>query len=253
MALKFSPFLFGFRKNHNSKYSLLKIIEVWKKNLDKRNEIVVILTDLSKAFDTINQSLLLTKLEAYGFSMTSLKLMQSYLCNQFQRTSVNASFSDWKEIETGVLQGSVLRPLLFNIFLNDIFYFINNGNICNYADDNILYSIGKSLNMVKENLKINFLIMREWFYENHMVLNPGKCHYLVLGNRSNSDAISLNGTKLASSSYEKLLGILSDRDVSFDKHIKSLCRKTDQKLNALARVSNYLTHDQKRFLLNSVI
>ena len=253
MTLKFSPFLFGFRKNHNSKYSLLKIIEVWKKNLDKRNEIVVILTDLSKAFDTINHSLLLTKLEAYGFSMTSLKLMQNYLCNQFQRTSVNASFSDWKEIETGVLQGSVLRPLLFNIFLNDIFYFINNGNLCNYADDNILYSIGKSLNMVKENLKINFLIMREWFYENHMVLNPWKCHYLVLGNRSNSDAISLNGSKLASSSYEKLLGILSDRDVSFDKHIKSLCRKTDQKLNALARISNYLTHDQKRFLLNSII
>ena len=76
--------------------------------------------DLSKAFDTINHSLLLVKLEAYGFSMTSLKLMQSYFCNRFQRTSVNSLFSDWKEIETGVPQG----PLLFNIFLNDIFCFI---------------------------------------------------------------------------------------------------------------------------------
>ena len=81
--------------------------------------------DRSKAFDTINHSLLLAKLEAYGFSMISLKLMQSYLCNRFQRTSVNASFSDWKEIETGVPQASILGPLLFNIFLNDIFYFIN--------------------------------------------------------------------------------------------------------------------------------
>ena len=170
--------------------------------------------------------------------MASLKLMQSYLCNRFQRTSVNASFSHWKEIETGVPQGSILGSLLFNIFLNDIFYFINNGNLCNYADDNTLYSIGKSLNMVKENLKINFLIMQKWFYENHMVLNPGKCHYLVLGNRSNSDTINLNGTKLASSSYEKLLGILIDRDLSFDKHIKSLCRKAGQKLNVLARISN---------------
>ena len=97
------------------------------------------------------------------------------MCNQFQRTSVNASFSDWKEIETGVPQGSILGPLLFNIFLNDIFYF--NGNLCNHADDNTLYSIGKSLNMVRENLKINFLIMQNWFYENHTVLNPGKCHY----------------------------------------------------------------------------
>ena len=147
--------------------------------------------------------------------MASLKLMQSYLCNRFQRTSVNTSFSEWKEIETGVPQG----PLLFNIFLNDIFCFINNGNLCNYADDNTLYSIGKSLNMVKENLKINFLIMQKWFYENHMVLNPGKCHYLVLGNRSNSDTINLNGTKLASSGYEKLLGIFTDHDLHTIKNV----------------------------------
>ena len=173
------------------------------KNIDKGNEIAVILMDLSKAFGTINHSLLLAKLEAYGFFMTSPKLMQSYLCNRFQKTSVNASFSGWKEIETGVPQGSILGPLLFYIFLNDIFYFINNGNLCNYADDNTLYSIRKNLNMVKENLKINVLIMQKWFYENHMVLNPGKCHYLVVGNRSHSDTINLNETKLASCSYEK--------------------------------------------------
>ena len=83
MTSKFSPFLCGFRKNHNSQYSLLKMTEVWKKNLDKGNEIAVILINLSKVFDTINHSLLLASLEAYGFSMTSLKLMQSYLCNRF--------------------------------------------------------------------------------------------------------------------------------------------------------------------------
>ena len=86
-----------------------------------------------------------------------------------------------------------------------------------------------------------------------MVLNPGKCHYLVVGNSSNSDTINLNGTKLASSNYEKLLGILIDRDLSFDKPIKSLCRKAGQNINALARISNYLTDDQKRLLLNSII
>ena len=78
-------------------------------------------------------------------------------------------------------------------------------------------------------------------------------HYLLLGNREKSDTINLNGKKPASSSYEKLLGILIDRDLSFDKHIKLLCRKAGQKLNALARISNYLTHDQKRILLNSII
>ena len=75
--------------------------------------------------------------------------------------------------------------------------------------------------------------MQKWFYEKHIVLNPGKCHYLVLGNRSNSDTINVNGKKLASSRYEKLRGILTDRDLHFDKHIKSLCRKAGQKLKVL--------------------
>ena len=109
--------------------------------------------------------------------------------------------------------------LLFSIFLNDIFYFINNGNLCNYADDIMLYSIRKNLNMVKENLKNNFFIMSICSYENHMVFNPGKCHYLVLGKRSNSDTINLNGTKLASSGYEKLLGIFTDRDLHTIKNV----------------------------------
>ena len=130
-----------------------------KKNLDTKNAIAAILMDLSKGFGTINHSLILDKLEAYGFSMASLKLLPSYLCNRFQRTSVNASVSDWKEIKTRIPRGSILGPLLLNIFLNDIFYFINNDNLCNYADDNTLSSVGKKLNMVKETLKTNFLIM----------------------------------------------------------------------------------------------
>ena len=160
MTSKFSPFLCGFRKNQNSQYSLLKMIEVWKKNLDKRND-----------------SLLLAKLEAYDFSMVSLKLMQSYSCNRFQRASLNTSFSDWKEIKTGFPQGSILGPFPFSISLNDILCFINNGYPCNYADDNTFYSIVKNLNMIKENLKINFLIMQKWFYEKHMLLNTGKFRY----------------------------------------------------------------------------
>ena len=119
------------------------MIEVWKKNLDKGNEIAITVMDLSKAFDIINHSLLPAKLEGYGFSMASPKSRQSSLCNRFQRTSVNASLRDWKEIETVVPQGSILGPLLFNIFLYDIFYFINNCNLCNYAYYNTLYSVGK--------------------------------------------------------------------------------------------------------------
>ena len=97
--------------------------------------------DLSKAFDTINHNVLLAKLDVYGFSRTSLKLMQNYLCNRQQRISINVSFSDWSEVITCIPQGSILGLLLFNIFLN-IFMFISKCDLCNYADDSTIYSTG---------------------------------------------------------------------------------------------------------------
>ena len=136
--------------------------------------------DLSKAFDTINHSLLLAKLKAYGFSNQALRLLQSYLCNRFQRSIINGSFSSWNEVITGVPQGSILGPLLFNIFLNDIFLFISKCQLCNYADDNTLYKSGKNMQKIKSDLEMDFMILHKWCHENHMILNPGKCHYIVI-------------------------------------------------------------------------
>ena len=116
ITTKFCPYLCGFRKNQNAQYSLLKMIETWKKHLEKREKIGVIMMDLSKAFDTINHCLLMAKLDACGFSRASLKLMQNYLCNRQQRISINGSFSDWTEVITGVSQGSILGPVLLMCF-----------------------------------------------------------------------------------------------------------------------------------------
>ena len=146
MKNKFSPYLCGFRKNHNAQYSLLKMIENWKKQLDNGEKVGVIFMDLSKAFDTINHSLLLAKLKAYGFSNQVLRLLQSYLCNRFQRSIINGSFSSWNEEITEV--GSIVGPLLFNIFLNDIFLFISKCQLCTYADDNTLYKLGKNIQKI---------------------------------------------------------------------------------------------------------
>ena len=107
------------------------------KKIDNGGTFGALLTDLSKAFNCLSLELFIAKLDAYGFDKTSLILMYSYLSNQRvkQRVKINDSFSSWSDILFGVPQGSILRYLLFNIFICDMFYFMGNFEIANYADD----------------------------------------------------------------------------------------------------------------------
>ena len=122
----FPSFITGFRKNHNTQHSLLKMLELWKEALDKGTSVGAIFIDLSKAFDTLNHDLLIAKPEAYGFSENPLNYIQSHLQNRSQRRNVNNNFTLWKGIFAGIPQGSILVPLLFNIYINDIFLFPDN-------------------------------------------------------------------------------------------------------------------------------
>ena len=253
MSQIFSKYLCGFRKNHSAQHSMIKMLESWKDSLDKGHVIGVLFMDLSKAFDTINHNLLIAKMEAYGFSELTLKMMNSYFSDRFQRTNVNSSYSTWENVLSGVPQGSILGPLFFNIFINDIFFFIDKCKFGNYADDNTLFFSGTNITLVKSQLRVEFNALTKWFYDNYMVLNPGKCHYMSFGNISNDDDIILNEKCIKRSTEQVLLGITIDDKLNFKSHIGSLCRKTGAKLNALARVSNEVTFLQRRLIFKSII
>lgn len=247
-----SSFLCGYRKGFNSQYALLAMIEKWKEILDKRGGgfAGAILMDLSKAFDTINHELLLAKLEAYGFGESALQIMHSYLSDRWQRTKVNTSFSSWKELLCGVPQGSVLGPILFNIYLNDLFYQLN--SVCNFADDTTLYACDMDLENVLSQLEDNALTAIIWFENNYMKLNQSKCHFLTSGSTEHL-WIKVGNERIWESQSEKLLGMMVDKNLFFDTHLKILCKKVNQKISALARIAGILSFQKRHILLKTFI
>jgi len=119
--------------------------------------------------------------EAYGFGRSALKLVHDYLFNRKQRVKVNGSYSTWQESIKGVPQGSVLGPLLFNVFLNDLFFLVEETEICNYADDTTIYVCGHELEQIVSSLETDAQKLSKWFLENGMKLNLDKCHLLIFG------------------------------------------------------------------------
>ena len=162
-------------------------------------------------------------------------------------------FSTWEDSIAGVPQGSILGPLLFNIFINDLFLFVSNSYLSNYADDNTLYAFGYNLEEIKNTLRFDFDLVSKWFEENYMVLNADKCHFMCLGKDTENETFIFNNFIFNNSNEEKILGITIDNKLTFKGHIKILCRKAAQKMGALSRLLNHLSDSQKRSIFNSLI
>ena len=135
-----SKYQCGFRKGYGVINALLPMIEKWRKSLEEGGVFGTLLTDLSKAFNCLSHELLIAKLRAYGVDILSLKLLHSYLTKLKQRVKLSSTYSSWSEIIFGVPQGSILGPLLFNIFLCNLFQFFSDLDITSYADDNSSHS-----------------------------------------------------------------------------------------------------------------
>ena len=218
------------------------MLEKWRISLDRGGFGGAVLMDLSKAFDTISHDLLIAKLHADGFDKTALKFMKSYLSNRWQRTKINSSFSTWAELIIGVPQGSVLGPLLFNIFINDLFFIFEDTVICNYADDNTIYSSDLKLDILMKKLECSVQGSLGWFENNGMKLNSSKCHLLVCGHKYECMLCDVGHSKLIEEHKVKLLGVWIDSDQSFDDHKQYLqkCRKKIKCVNSSMCYSPFL-------------
>lgn len=252
-----SDYLFGYRSGYGTQYCLVAMIEMWKKALDEQKVAGAILTDLSKAFDCISHELLIAKLSAYGFEHSALALVYDYLKGRKQRTKVNGTYSSWRDILSGVPQGSILGPLLFNIFINDIFFFLSKTNMANFADDNTPYCVAKDVMSLLKILEADTYSVLNWFRYNEMKPNQGKCHLIVAEvNHKNFDSksfIFLEDAFLESEEIVRLLGVDVENDLKFKEHIKVMLTNANKKLSGLIRVSKFLTKEKLRLLISAFI
>ena len=229
-------------------------MERCKKCLDDKGAIGLVLTDLSKAYDCLPYDLLVAKLHAYGFGLSSLQMIYSYLTSRKQRVKIKSTYSSWLDVKSGVPQGSVLGPFLFNVFINDIFYAIEASKICNFADDNTIYALSHNVESMIAKLEIDLYNVLKWFDSNFMVANPTKFQVMFLGLKKNQHLVlEINGEAITTSKEVKLLGFTIDSKLNFKSHVKALCVKTNRKVSASARVARYLDLQKAKLLYQSFV
>ena len=234
---------------------LIRRIEEWKQNLDSGKIVGAILMDLSKAFDCIPHDLLIAKLHAYGFDRKSLKHIFSYLKGRRQAVHLNGVYSKFLTLLAGIPQGSILGPILFNIFINDIFLFIHDCNLHGYADDQTISAAADTLQKLKDKLCSGANIAIDWMEVNKMIVNPSKFQGIVLSKSKKTIKTTFNikDRQIESEDYVKLLGITVDDKLNFSKHISKLCNKASGQLNQLFRLKRYLSPSCRILSINSYI
>ena len=176
-----SPNLSGFLKGHSCCTALLKMTDDWRGSLDDRKCVAAVTIDLSKAFDSVCHNLMLAKLKAYGFSEAGIEQMKAYLHDRRQRVKVNGTYSNWITVRTGQQQGSLLGLLLFNIFINDINFFIDNVSLRLYADDTTEYFADQSPMVLEFIINAELDTISNWFASNYLSVNQTKTQAMTIG------------------------------------------------------------------------
>ena len=251
----FHTYLSGFRKGYGCQDLLIRMIEDWRHSIDHGSTVGVVAIDLSKAFDCMPHGLLLAKLSAYGFDTNACELLKSYLMQRQQRVKIGETYSEWVNNIKGVPQGSILGPLLFNIFINDFLYSEFNSKIYNYADDNTLCCTDSSIDNLKIKLHSDCLKAMQWFTDNSMKANAGKFQLMFLSrNVDTTDCIlRMDDINIKASNSINILGVKLDKDLKFQLQINEICSQSGKQINALKRIRHYLDKSCRMTIYNSYI
>ena len=250
-----SNLISAYRKNYSSNHVLIRLIEKWKRQMDNKLFVGAVLMDLSKAFDCVPHDLLIAKLNAYGFDNKTLVLFYSYLKNRKQCVKINNVLSSFMVLVSGVPQGSILGPILFNIFINDLVYFIKS-DLANFADDNSISTAAKTIPDLISILEVESTKAIEWFRNNEMIVNPEKFQAIIFKksqNDTSSFTLNFDGKQIETSSSVILLGIEIDDMMIFKKHIDKIVKRAAGQLNFISRQRKLLSSNALKIVIESFV
>ena len=251
----------AYRKGHSTVTSLFEVTSYIYQEMDKGQRVGMASLDLSKAFDSISHTHLLQKLTNIGLGEDVVKWMKSYLTNRRQKTKFSSTISEIEIVKSGVPQGSILGPILFIIFTNDLVTAFNDqALVVSYADDTQLLVAGKTLQEVKEKLEMIIKIAQKWYKNNSLMSNPTKTEIIIFRTaKAKKEAITIkveeNGKEVDLKPVEflKVLGVRIDESLSFSKQIKHIKGKATAATKNLYRIKDLLPIQHKKILYDSLI
>ena len=247
---------FGFQENHSIDYALVSLTEAVRNTLDNKRFGCGIFIDLQKAFDTVNHAILLSKLEHYGVRGCALEWFRSYLSDRNQYVSVNGSNSKLLSITCGVPQGSVLGPLLFLIYINDLPNASQKLKLYLFADDTNIYFESSDLSNLMKIVNRELRSVKKWLDANKLSLNIDKTNYIIFHSSSvkvPSDAVIKIGKKsIKRVKFVKFLGLLLDEHLSWKYHLSELSKKLARTCGMFFKIRNFLPLDVLICLYNAL-
>ena len=234
---------FGFRKGHSTSSALAILTDKVSEALDKEESIIGVFLDFSKAFDTINHNILLTKLKRYGISNTPLQWISSYLTGRSQYVNFNQSNSDPRPLVCGVPQGSILGPLFFLLYINDMIHVSKKIFLILFADDSNAFVSGKNLDHVIDTINIELAKLTDWLLANRLTLNIKKTHYIIFtksksGPATNKDIFISNQT-IDRVAETRFLGVIIDEHLNYHSHISHIKSKVARGVGILCRARKF--------------